>query len=158
MKNNLFIFFLLLNVVAFSQKTYQKSYYESGEIKDEGWLVNNKKTDYWIFYYPNGNIKQKGHFKNNLKHKYWYFYHENSNKQKEGHFKNGLQNDWWAFFDKNGVLKNKCQLRDNEKNGYCLVYKNDKLVKASKFTKGKKVKEWTDFSSFKRENNLNDLR
>ena len=32
------------------------------------------------------------------------------------------------------------------------------IVKASKYKNGKKIKEWTDFSSFKDENNLNDLR
>tara|TARA_R110000822_G_scaffold237662_2_gene368034 strand:+ start:316 stop:426 length:111 start_codon:yes stop_codon:yes gene_type:complete len=34
----------------------------------------------------------------------------------------------------------------------------NKLVKASKYKNGKKIKEWTDFFSFKSENNLNDLR
>ncbi len=62
------------------------------------------------------------------------------------------------FYDKKGFLNHKCQLKNNQKNGYCLVYKKNKLVKASKFKEGIKIKEWKDFASFKEENNLNDLR
>ena len=50
------------------------------------------------------------------------------------------------------------ELKNNLKNGYCLIYSNRKLTKASKYKKGKKIKEWKDFSSFKNENSLNDLR
>ena len=50
------------------------------------------------------------------------------------------------------------QLKNNQKNGYCLLYKKQKLVKAVKFKNGKKIKEWSDFSSFKEENSLNDLK
>ena len=38
------------------------------------------------------------------------------------------------------------------------MYKNEKLVSASKFKAGKKIKEWTDLKSFKEENNLSDLK
>ena len=73
-------------------------------------------------------------------------------------FKGGKQNNWWLFYDKDGFVNHKCQLKNNQKNGYCLLYQKNKLVKAYKFKKGKKIKEWNDFSSFKQENNLNDLR
>ena len=96
--------------------------------------------------------------KNNLETKYWYFYSDNSVTEKEGHFKKGQKNDWWLFYDKNGNVNHKCQLKNNQKNGYCLLYQKKKLVKASKFKEGKKIKEWKDFSSFKKENNLLDLR
>jgi len=49
-------------------------------------------------------------------------------------------------------------MKHNLKNGYCLLYKNNKLIKASKFAENKKLKEWKDFTSFKRENNLSDLK
>ena len=38
------------------------------------------------------------------------------------------------------------------------MYKNEKLVSAVKYTKGKRIKEWTDLESFKKENKLSDLR
>jgi antitoxin component YwqK of YwqJK toxin-antitoxin module len=142
----------------FSQKKYQKEYYKNGQLKQEGWVLNNHKIDYWKFFYKNGNLKKEGLFKDNLETKYWYFYSENSIKEKEGHFIEGQQNDWWLFYDKKGHVIHKCQLKNNQKNGYCLIYQEGTLIKASKFKKGKKINEWKDFSSFKKENSLSDLR
>ncbi|WP_235869082.1 toxin-antitoxin system YwqK family antitoxin [Polaribacter aquimarinus] len=151
-------FIIFFNFNIYSQKKYYKEFYKNGQIKEEGWLLNENKTEYWKFYYQNGNIKKEGHFKNNLEIKYWYFYRRNSGIEKEGHFKEGRKSNWWLFYDNKGVVNHKCQLKNNKKNGYCLIYNNSKLIKASKFKHGKKIKEWTDFSSFKDENNLNDLR
>ena len=141
-----------------SQKTYQKTYFKNGNLKEEGWTFQNKKVDYWKFYYKNGNIKKEGRFKNNLEINYWYFYKENFSKEKEGHFNKGKKSNWWIFYDDWGFVNHKCQLKNNQKNGYCLLYENQKLIKASKFKNGKKLKEWKDVSSFKKENSLNDLR
>jgi antitoxin component YwqK of YwqJK toxin-antitoxin module len=154
----LFSFLILMSFSAFSQKKYKKEFYKNGQIKEEGWILNGKKTAYWKFYYKNGNLQKEGAFKHNLEDKYWYFYSGNSSKKKEGHYKNGTKNNWWLFYDSNGNINHKCQLKNNQKNGYCLLYKEQKLVKASKYKNGKKLKEWTDFLSFKDENNLNELR
>ena len=77
---------------------------------------------------------------------------------KEGHFKNGKKANWWLFYDTLEKVNHKCQLKDNQKNGYCLMYHDEKLVSASKYKAGKKLKEWTTFASFKKENNLSDLK
>ncbi|MFY7670445.1 toxin-antitoxin system YwqK family antitoxin [Tenacibaculum sp. MEBiC06402] len=152
------LFLLILSSTCFAQKFYQKNYFENGKIKSEGWIENDKKENYWVFYYKNGNIKEKGHYIKGLRDKYWYFYNRNSSKDKEGHFVKGQKNKWWLFYGNDGNVNHKCQLKNNKKNGYCLIYKRRKLIKASKFKDGKKIKEWKDFSSFKRENNLNDLK
>lgn len=161
MKKNsiLFILFIIINTTSlFSQKEYSKKYYGDAVLKEEGWVDNGNKTGYWTFYHENGVIKKQGHFKNNYPIKYWYFYHKNGSPEKEGHFVNGKQNKWWLFYDKNGSINHKCQLIDNQKNGYCLVYKEERLVKALRFSNDEKVKEWTDFSSFRKENDLKDLK
>ncbi|GAA4949409.1 hypothetical protein GCM10023314_23430 [Algibacter agarivorans] len=62
------------------------------------------------------------------------------------------------FYDAMEKVNHKCQLKDNRKNGYCLMYKNGTLVSASKYKAGKKLKEWSTFASFKRENKLSDLK
>ncbi|MDG1398666.1 MAG: hypothetical protein P8P88_09800 [Polaribacter sp.] len=102
-------------------------------------------------------MKKEGRFIDNLETKYWYFYSEEYSIIKSGSFKEGIKNDWWLFYNKSGEINHKCQLKNNKKDGYCLIYKNQKLVKASRFMQNKKIKEWTDFSSFKKENSLNDL-
>ncbi|WP_299106389.1 hypothetical protein [uncultured Tenacibaculum sp.] len=153
----LFVLFLF-SLQSFSQKKYHKAFYGNGKIKEEGWLLKDKKTKYWKFYYKNGTLKKEGHFKNNLPIKYWYFYRKDASKEKEGHFVNGKQNKWWLYYDNDGNVNHKCQLKNDKKNGYCLLYKKQKLVKAVKFKNGKKINEWTDFSSFKKENSLKDLQ
>ena len=157
-KTPLIFTFLLASICCVAQKKYIKNYYKNGILKEEGWYKNNLKNGYWKYYYKNGNIEKEGHFKDNLEVKYWYFYRKDSEREKEGHFNDGKKNYWWLFYDVRGNINHKCQLKNNQKNGYCFIYKNKKLIKASKFKNGKKLKEWNDLSSFKEDNNLNDLR
>lgn len=157
-KGVMFLALFLFSISIFSQKKYHKSYFSNGNLKEEGWLKKNQKVNYWRFYHKNGLVKKEGHYKNNLPTKYWYFYRNDASKEKEGHFVKGKQNKWWLYYDNDGNVNHKCQLKDNQKNGYCLLYKKQKLIKAVKFKNGKKINEWTDFSSFRKENSLKDLR
>ena len=68
------------------------------------------------------------------------------------------KNDWWIYYTSKGEIAYKCQFENDIKNGYCLYYENDEIVKASKYSEGKKQKEWTDYSLFTKENSLIDLR
>jgi hypothetical protein len=38
------------------------------------------------------------------------------------------------------------------------MYSNERLTSAKRYDSGKQIKEWTDFKSFREENNLNDLK
>ncbi|MDH7447972.1 toxin-antitoxin system YwqK family antitoxin [Aquimarina sp. 2201CG14-23] len=139
------------------QKEYYREFYDNGSIKTEGWKMNNQKVDYWFTYFPNGKISAQGHFINNKKAGYWYFYSTNNKLIKEGHFINDKAEKWWIIYDiadnnkKNQIIR-KYQYRNNQKNGYCLWYKNDKLFKAEKYINDKKTGEWTDAFSFKKDN------
>lgn len=137
---------------------YQKEYYETGKTKSAGWIYNDVKIGYWRFYHPNGKVSEQGYYKNNQRIKYWYFYSHFGKKISEGHYVNGKKSNWWLFFNTNGKLNHKCQLSNGIKNGYCLMYNNTKLTSAEKYKNGNKIKEWYDFSSFRRENNLSDLK
>ena len=127
---------LLISLVLFltgtldDARTYHKYYYETGQIKSQGWKKGKTKTDYWFYYRKNGQL------------------------QKEGHYRNGKMVDWWLFYDENGVLNHKCQISGGKKNGYCLKYMDEKLTSAVKYTQGKRVKEWYDLKSFKRKINF----
>ena len=123
-----------------------------------GWIKNNQKNGYWKFYYENGNVEKEGRYSTNKPIKYWYFYTQNGFKKSEGHFTKGNKANWWLFYDDMEKINHKCQLKNNQKNGYCLMYKNEKLVSAAKFKAGKKIKEWTNLKAFKKENNLLDLQ
>lgn len=136
---------------------YSREYYETGNLKAEGWLKDGVKTDYWKFYHPNGKLSEEGHYKSNRKEKYWHFYFQTGKPEKEGHFENGKMTDWWLFYDQTGRVNHKCQLSNGKKNGYCLRYSNEKLTSAEKYRNGKKIKEWFSLGSFRKENSLSDL-
>ncbi len=160
----LLFFFGMISSIAFAndhglnEKTYSKKYYASGKIKAEGWIVDSKKDGYWKFYYRNGQLEKEGHLSKDKPTKYWYFYRDNGILESEGHYESGTKTNWWLYYDSAEKINHKCQLKNGHKNGYCLIYSNDKIVKASKFKDGKKIKEWTDFKSFKKDNKLSDLR
>lgn len=45
-----------MHLIAFTQKKYQKVYYKNGKLKEEGWILNDKKIAFWKLYYENGNL------------------------------------------------------------------------------------------------------
>ena len=149
---------LLLFFSGSEDKRYKKSYYDNGTLKSEGWMRFNVKTDYWKFYHPNGKLSEQGYFAYDKKEKYWFFYDENRIRTQQGAYKKNERTGWWIFYDTKGRVNHKCQLTNGIEDGYCLKYKDEKLISAEKFSKGKKIKEWKNFNSFMQENSLSDLK
>lgn len=158
MQSFIILFLSLLSLTPSGEKYYSKAFYTNGSIAHEGWIHNSKKVDYWIVYYKNGQVKEKGHYNLGVREKYWHFYSSDGAPESEGHFFNGKKNDWWSYCNSKGEIIHKCQLQNNIKDGYCLHFKDNEIVKASKYSEGKKQQEWTDYSLFTHENNLLDLR
>lgn len=154
----LVLFFFSFGNASEDSRSYHKEYYQKGKVKAEGWVKNGLKEGYWKFYHPNGRLSEKGHYKRGQRQDYWYFYTQKGNPRQAGHYRKGKKADWWLFFDTQGKVNHKCQLNNGEKNGYCLQYMNEKLTSAEKYRNGRKLKKWTSFSSFKRENKLSDLK
>lgn len=159
-----------------ASKSYLKNYNTSGKISEEGRTFNNQKSRYWKIYHINGDLKEEGDYKNGLKTGYWKTYHTNNILIAKGSYKNGLKNGywhffsetglpleegkfsenkksmWWQFFNKKGVISHKCELKNDTYEGYCIHYLNGNIKKASLYKEGKKLKEWTDIQSFKKDN------
>ena len=154
---NIGLFFLLILGKDGFHKEYYQEYYANGTLKAQGWKNGTDKEGFWEFYFSNGSLMKKGHFQNDLQEGYWYFYTESGHLKKEGHYSKGKKVMWWVFYNENGEIDHKCQLQKGVKNGYNLKYENEKLISAEKYLNGKKIKEWYDLNSFKRENNLFDL-
>lgn len=133
-------------------KMYSKEYHNNGHLKSEGWVLNTKKINYWKFYHPSGAVSSEGHYKNNRPEAYWYFYNEDGKVTKEGHYKNGIVQDWWIFYDIAGNIKRKTQYENHKRNGYNLVYQNNKLIRVEKYEDDIRSGEWTSISSFRRDN------
>ena len=142
------LFFILL--ISTEEKKFVRNYDSNGNLVSEGWSNNNQKIDFWTFYYPNGEIAKKGHFDYGKKTGYWHFYTETSKLIKEGTNVNNKPNHWWIFYKNSGTLK--IQLKDGLKDGYALVYRNNRLKKAQRYEANKKIGEWTSYFKFKRDN------
>ncbi len=110
-------------------KSYIKNYHPNGKLKEEGWLLNNQKQEYWFFYYENGLKKEEGHYQNNQKV------------------------NWWIFYDEKQKITRKCEYKANKLNGITIVYNKGEITKAEKYSNGKKIKTWTDIDEFKKDNN-----
>lgn len=157
----LFLIFCATTAIASTSggsKSYQKQYYSNGQLKAEGWVSMQLKTDYWIFYHANGQVASKGHFKNNKKNGYWYFYKTTGELEKEGHFILDSAENWWIFYEIGTRNKSKFQYKNNQKNGFCLRYTKSKLIKAEKYQSGQKMGEWTSIREFRRDNPNVSLR
>jgi antitoxin component YwqK of YwqJK toxin-antitoxin module len=130
MIKSIFIFCLLYFSLQSSEKTYQKTYFENGKMESEGWIDQNQKVDYWFYYYENGNKKAEGHYEQNKKCK------------------------WWIFYKSNKEIDKKSEFENDQLNGFTLIYKKNNIIRAEKYTMGKKLKEWNSLSEFKKDNKI----
>ncbi|MFB0909735.1 MAG: hypothetical protein QMA99_02045 [Flavobacterium sp.] len=131
MKKIIYILILFAFFQASAQRNYIKTYFKNGHLQAEGWLSKNQKVDYWFYYYENGNKKEEGHYEDNKKCKWWVFYESNKEINKKSEFVRGT-----------GEIR----LRRCKKN---------KIIRAEKYSMGKKIKEWNSISEFKKDNTVN---
>ncbi len=110
-------------------KTYVKNYFPNKKLKEEGWILDNKKTDYWFFYFENGNKKEEGHYNNNQK------------------------TNWWVYYDEKQIMTKKSEYKNGKPNGLSILYTNGQISKAEKYNNGKKIKTWTTLEDFKKDTN-----
>lgn len=125
----LFLFFNFIFLFHYTnEKIYVRDYYPNKTLKSEGWMQNNKKVDYWFFYYENGIKKEEGHFENNKRA------------------------NWWIFYNAKRKIIKKCEFKNDKQDGFSVIYNDGEVVKAEKYTVGKKVKEWESIAEFKKDN------
>jgi antitoxin component YwqK of YwqJK toxin-antitoxin module len=125
---SIIVLFCLFNT--FSKKEYFKSYYPDGKLKEEGWILNGNKINYWFYYYENGNKKEEGHYENNQKV------------------------NWWVYYDIKQKVIRKSEFEADRLNGLTLIYSDGKLTKAEKYNYDIKVKTWTSYHEFKKDNGI----
>ncbi len=109
-------------------KTYVKNYFLNGKIASEGWICDNKKTDYW------------------------YFYRDNGLKKEEGHYANNLRNKWWIVYDVQEKIAAKSEYKADKLDGFTIIYQNGRPVRAEKYQMGVQLKRWTSLAEFKKDN------
>ena len=151
-------FFLCFGNPFEKKNEYQKEYGATGEVIWQGWLKNGYKTGYWRFYHYNEQLSKKRHFTNRNRSSYRYSFSKNGKLSEEGHHDNGIKANWRFFYDVLGNASHKFQWTNGKKNGYCLLYKNNTIIKAQKYQDAQRLKAWSSYSGFKNEHKLSDLR
>jgi len=141
--------FFIINLSQ-GEKEFVRNYDKRGNLASEGWVQDETKTDFWTFYHPNGTISRKGHYNNGKKCGYWYFYTHNNTLEKEGGYVNDMAHDWWILYNQDGMIK--VQYKQGLKDGFALVYHNNRLKKAIRYDANKKTGEWTSYVEFKKDN------
>jgi len=129
----------------------QYDYYDNGNLKTKGAFLNHKKEGYWEFYSKKNILLTSGYYKNGLKNGYWHFFSKSGILIEQGRFEGEKKEKWWSFFDRGGHLLKKCELKKDKLNGFCVYYKDEKIIKGNYFKNGIKIKEWTDWKSFKQD-------
>ena len=102
------LFFVLTFFGTTGAKTYVKYYHPNGKLKEEGWILNDKKIDYWFYYFENGVKKEEGHYKNNQKV------------------------NWWIFYDEKQTIIKKSEFINDRMNGLSIIYSKGESAKAEK--------------------------
>lgn len=92
------------NVVNGKMSGSGKSYYQSGQLKANGNYTNNQLNGQGILYDKDGNIIYEGEFKDDLYHGIGTLFHENGSKAYEGEFINGYMQGTGVLYTNTGKL------------------------------------------------------
>ena len=111
---------------SFIKDGYYKSWYENGQLKDDGQFQENKKTGEWKSYYENGQQSIMANYAEDEKVGTWTgwypsgqklqeelflpeggkqtFWYQTGQKKLEGNLKSGLKDGIWNFWTPDGTL------------------------------------------------------
>ena len=109
----MFLFFSLLVSCQLKDNELKCSYYESGKLKSESVVKDNKNNGKMIEYYENGNIKNISYWKNGLQDSIAKSYSDIGNLTSEGYYKDGKLNGVAVF----NTIEGKLEIIGNYKNG-----------------------------------------
>lgn len=86
------------------QYTFEKEYFEDGNLNKEGAIKDGHRHGEWKGYYRDGNLKNTGYFKNGKRNDTTIAYYENGNVKYVGIFNNGEKTGIWKVFSEEGEL------------------------------------------------------
>jgi len=97
------------------EATYQKEYYDDGNLLKEGPILNNKRHGYWKTYYRNGKLWNESTFSDGMLIDTIKGYYTDGQLKYQGIYKNGQKTGVWLFFDEEGKLTdNKVYMQPGE--------------------------------------------
>ena len=82
----------------------QVSYYESGQKRQEGKMLNGSGDGKWKYWYEDGTLWVEGYFSEGVQSGPVIFYHPNGQKHSSGTYEKGIRTGKWKFWDEQGRL------------------------------------------------------
>lgn len=82
----------------------ETEYYENGQVKMEGEILDGKREGAWTAYFEDGRVQSKGIFHEGLRTGAATVYQPNGNLYMEGEYKDGKHCGKWKFYDEQGNL------------------------------------------------------
>ncbi len=79
-------------------------YYETGQVKMEGAMKDEKRVGEWKAYFPDGRMQSIGTFVDGLRTGKATIWQENGNLLQEGFYEEGKHVGKWKFYDEQGNL------------------------------------------------------
>ena len=108
-----------------------KDYYLTGEIRDIGNYLDNKKSGHWTYYYKNGKKEQEGNYIRDLPDGQWtWFYIDGNILREEGYF-NGREDGKMIEYDSLGTVLTEGDYINGEREGEWLHSVGDHKEKGS---------------------------
>lgn len=83
---------------------YKTEYYDTGKVRMEGPMKNDKMDGEWTAYLPDGRVQSHGYFKDGKRTGAATVYWANGNLREEGFYKEGRHCGHWKWYDEQGIL------------------------------------------------------
>lgn len=84
------------------QVVEQKAYFDDGQFKMGGKLLDGKRHGKWTAYFKNGKLQSEGEFDNGLRTGMAKIYYDNGNLMYDGQYKNDQKIGVWKFYNEKG--------------------------------------------------------
>ena len=124
-----------------------ETYYENGQLEEEGNYKNGKKDGLWKEYYENGQLSSEEEFKDDKRDGLRKSYYENGQLEEEGNYKNGKKDGLWKEYYENGQLSSEEEFEDDKRDGlWKSYYENGQLQFEVYYKDGKKNGLFKEYS------------
>ncbi|MBR9833410.1 toxin-antitoxin system YwqK family antitoxin [bacterium] len=117
------------------------SFYKSGQLKKESYLINGKLEGACISYFENGNIEKQHYHQKDKQNGLYLKYYENGFLERKGYLKNDKGVGEWIYYYPNGKIKEKGFEVKNKRNGWWFFYNNLGEFTHPKYYKNGKIKD-----------------
>lgn len=110
-----------------------KFFYDSGELKQEGYFIKGKANGSFKEYYRNGGLLAELNMKNHKQNGLAKFYYPNGELKKIGNYKNGEEIGKWKEFNEDGTKQSEYTLVNDKLSGFLLKFEDDLLSEKISF-------------------------